>query len=180
MWLSRACRASTFTAIALGISALSGCTFEPLAAQTTTAALSGSENASVRAALSRIEVAPAKSRVAQQVRNALLFSLNGGQKVEPGRHKLNLSTKSTTRNLSIETSAQAPTSSQVEVKVVYTLSDRETGATLATGTRSSIAAFDRTQQYFAVQRAERDAQNRAAKEVAQQIRLALAQDLAGA
>jgi len=58
----------------------------------------------------------------------------------------------------------------------YTLVDAATGKTVATGNQQATASFDRPRQEFAVLRAERDAENRAARELAEFIRLSLAQD----
>ncbi len=60
----------------------------------------------------------------------------------------------------------------------YTLSDATTGKTVASGKRSITSSFDRPLQEFAAYRAQRDAEDRAARELADLLRLAIAQDLA--
>ncbi|MEC6999315.1 hypothetical protein VXQ18_02455, partial [Brucella abortus] len=55
----------------------------------------------------------------------------------------------------------------------FVLRDKD-GKPLATGSRMVAASFDRPRQEFANLRAERDARERAAKELAQQVYLAVA------
>ena len=53
-------------------------------------------------------------------------------------------------------------------------SDAVTGRAGGRGTRQVTASFDRSRQYFARLRAERDAEDRAARELAEALRLAVA------
>ena len=48
---------------------------------------------------------------------------------------------------------------------------------MSTGRRQIASSYDIPRQEFAAVRAERDAENRAARELAELLRLALAQDL---
>ena len=59
----------------------------------------------------------------------------------------------------------------------YTLKDAMTGEIITRGTRNITAAFDRPRQEYAVARAKRDAENRAARELAEFIRLQIAQKI---
>lgn len=59
----------------------------------------------------------------------------------------------------------------------YVITDIRTGKSVARGQRSVTASYDRPRQEFANVRAERDAQNRAARELAELLRLAIAQDM---
>ncbi|MEM1318057.1 MAG: LPS assembly lipoprotein LptE [Pseudomonadota bacterium] len=124
-------------------------------------------------------VAPVNTRVAQQVRNELLFALHGGTSTVTPRYQVRLAVKANASALSIRSSSLAPTSARVIVNATYTATEIGTNRVIARGTRRTFAAYDRTTQSFANERAERDAENRAAKEVAQQIRLALTQQLSG-
>jgi LPS-assembly lipoprotein len=58
----------------------------------------------------------------------------------------------------------------------YTLTESATGRVISTGRRQVSSAYDVPQQQFAAMRAERDAENRAARELAEQLRFAIAQD----
>lgn len=159
--------------------ALGGCTVQPLnAARPAPSIANGSGQSSVSDILARTEVAAVNNRVAQQVRNRLLFAMNGGRALPDGRYSVQLTVSHVTQLLSIQRSSLAPTSAQVRVTAGYSLVDKSSGSLVAKGTRIALAAYDRTPQSFSNLRAQRDAQNRAAHEVAEQLRLAIAQDIA--
>ncbi|PSM19018.1 LPS assembly lipoprotein LptE [Nitratireductor sp. StC3] len=130
--------------------------------------------------LGTIAVNPVKSRYAQEVRNHLIFGLNGGagQPANP-RYLLDLNVTSTFRSAaSVQVAREnEPTAGAVVMSSRYRLVDAETGKAVANGKRSVNASFDKPRQEFAVVRAERDAENRAARELAEMLRVALAQDL---
>ena len=167
---------SAFT-IALTLGALQGCTVEPLNAST--AISTDNEASSVKTVLAATQVTPVNTREAQQVRNALLFAMNGGELKPDGKYKVKLTVTSTTNLRSTQVITKAATVGQVQIKAEYLLTEKTGNAFVASGTRNAIASFDRKPQSFANQRAERDAVNRAAKDAAQQIRLALGQIIAG-
>ncbi|MEM9732450.1 MAG: LPS assembly lipoprotein LptE [Pseudomonadota bacterium] len=177
-WQSRICREYAKTAFAgLALLALVGCTVEPL--NSSTAALSANVSDSTRVVLERTSVSPVSTRVAQQVRNALLFAMNGGTQKPGGRYRVDLSVVSTVSNLSVQVSSLAPTSAQVKVAARYNVVEIATAKSVASGQHTAIAGFDKTPQSFANERAERDAQNRAAREAAQRIHLSVASAVAG-
>ncbi len=180
MWSSRQRGRARFAfgAIAgtLALAWLQGCTVEPLNASTTVS--SGAEATPVNSALASTEVVQVTTREAQQVRNALLFAMNGGQLQPGGKYKVKLTVTSNTQLLSAQRLTRASTVGQVQIKADYLLTEKEGDAFVASGSRTALTSFDRKPQAFANQRAERDAVNRAAKDVAQQIRLALGQIVA--
>lgn len=150
----------------------SACTVQPLNAV--------KPGASVTAATSySVEIREVDNRVGQQVRNHLIFALNGGSQLAADIYSLDILVSARTLNISIVTSTKAPTASQVTVIAIYTLKEIDGQETIATGTRQAIASYDRTSQSFANQRAEIDAENRAAREVAEQLRLLIAATLSG-
>lgn len=180
MWSFRPLRIGTRYLSLILLAALHGCTVEPLnAAKPDNVLASDSASATVSIILAAIEVAAVNERVAQQVRNELVFGLNGGQVRSGGRYKVNLTVTHSTSRLSVESSAATATSAQVRITARYLLTDKTSGKVVANDKRLALASYDRTPQSFANQRAERDAQNRAAKDVARQIRLALGQTIAG-
>lgn len=155
-----------------------GCTVRPLYGDVTSA--TGTPRASSQHSLASVAVKPVSDRVGQEVRNQLIFLLAGGagQPSNPA-YTLTLRTSSRTSSAAVvqaTTTDLEPTSSLVTVRARYTLSD-SAGNTIAQGTRNAQAAFDVSRQAFSAVRAERDAQNRAARELAEQLRLAVAQDL---
>lgn len=162
----------------MGCLALSaGCTVRPLMA--TSVAPGGA----ARDDLGSIAVEPVGTRHAQQVRNQLVFLLNrgAGQPADP-RYSLALGVRErtmTAARVQIATE-QEPTASLVQLTGTYRLTDSRTGAVIAEGERQISSAFDNPRQEYAAFRAERDAQDRAARELAEAIHLALAQDLSRA
>lgn len=180
MWSFRPSQSVITSLSILGLMAVSACTVEPLhASRPDSQIASGQIGTSTRDILAATKVDPVNTRVAQQVRNALLFSMNGGRLNPGGQYSLSLNIVSASSNLSINNDSLAPTSARVTITANYKLRDVSTRQIVAAGRRSSFAAYDRTPQSFANERAQRDAENRAAKEVAQQLRLAVAQNIAG-
>lgn len=146
---------------------LSACQFQPLYGT----------NSSSNAQLTNIAVGEVDTRTGQQVRNHLLFLLNGGNApIEPG-YRAELRISSTNKTLANVSDLQDRTTGSIEISVSYSLIDLVTTKSVASGKRRAKAAYDRTGQSFANSRAERDAENRAAKEAAEAIRFALASDL---
>lgn len=157
---------------------LAACTVEPLNARNTPASISN-ESQSVRAALKATEVEAATTRVEQQIRNKLLFALNGGQDSSDPLYRVFIRATARDSGVAVERGVAAAIAAQVTVTARYSIVEKKTGQTLASGSRIGLASYNRTPQLFANQRAERDAEDRAAKDVAQQIRLVIAQTLAG-
>ena len=158
---------------------LAGCTVEPLnASRPDSQLVAGNYDTPTVQILASTEVDPVGDRTAQQVRNRLLFAMNGGELRPGGKYRVSLTVEETTQTLSVQTSSLAPTSAQVRVLAKYSLVEKSSGSIVARGERRALAAYDRTPQSFANQRAQRDAQNRAAQEVAEQLRLAIAQNIA--
>lgn len=158
------------------VTAVSACTVKPLYA-TSDADFSGG----TAAALASVAVSEQNTRYGLEVRNHLMFLLHGGA-TPPAtpRYKLDLSVTSVTASAATiqRAGVDEPTAGTVRMKGSYTLTDAATGAVLGQGTREVSSAFDRPRQEYAVLRAERDAQNRAARELAEVIRLSVAQNLA--
>ncbi|MFC5586524.1 LPS assembly lipoprotein LptE [Nitratireductor kimnyeongensis] len=170
-------RVSLLAGLALSLAVASGCTVRPLMAtpDVTPGGLASSP------ALSSIAIAPVDTRYAQEVRNHLIFLLNGGAgQPASARYTLDLAvtrTSSAAARVQVRTDNE-PTSSLLTMTARYTLKDSGTGQVVANGQRQISSAYDVPRQEFASLRAERDAENRAARELAEQLRLALGQDLA--
>jgi len=127
--------------------------------------------------LASVGVSHVDSRVAQQVRNHLLFLLNGGGPSVEKTHEARIRVTWTNKLLAQIPTVQDSTSGTVTVTVSYDLVENASGDVIQSGQRQAVASYDRTGQVFANNRAERDAENRAAKEAAEALRLAIASDL---
>lgn len=133
----------------------------------------GASNAS----LSSISVAHVDTRSAQQVRNRLIFLLsNGSTPIDPAFElRIRVSSNATASASRIDSTGK--TAGIVLTTVSYELYDISKKNVVYRGTRSASASYDQTSQSFANERAKRDAENRSAKAVAEQIRLAIAADM---
>ncbi|GGA95333.1 hypothetical protein GCM10011491_24550 [Brucella endophytica] len=168
-----------------GTLAASGCTVQPLySGGGAGSAIGGSVQPGMRDKLASIEIEPATTRYGQEVRNKLIFLFSGGAG-EPATPAYRLSlgvTSFTTSAVSVDVGDSTdrtgrPSAGTVQVSSNYVLRDTA-GKQIATGRRAVSASFDRPRQEFANLRAERDAQDRAAQELAEHVMLAVAQDLA--
>jgi LPS-assembly lipoprotein len=167
--------------IVAGLPLLAACQVRPLLA--TPPAGTG-----VGADLSSIAIKPVETRYAQEVRNHLIFLFNGGSgQTAAARYGLQLSVtqiRETTAEVEVADENE-PSAAMITMIASYVLTDRQAvnkdvpaeGTVIATGNRQIAASYDVPLQEFAALRAERDAENRAARELAELLRLAIAQDL---
>ena len=165
-------RLSKCTGMILACMLLASCQFQPLYNSNSSAI--GSQGY----ALSNISVSQVDTRVAQQVRNHLVFLLSGGSNPQDATHDVRLRVSSASADLAAKIALNGSnqlgnTAGQVRVTVSYEVFDNSKKEIVYRGTRTAAASFDKTSQSFAAQRAERDAENRAAKEAAEQLRLAI-------
>lgn len=160
-----------------GLMAVAGCTVRPLYSSSTVAPGGVSANA----ALASVAVNPVKTRYAQEVRNQLIFLFGGGngQPASP-EYTLDLGVTGLNEVSSIVqvTSANEPTAGSMTLTSDYVLTEVATGKRVAAARRQISAQYDIPRQEFATLRAQRDAENRAARELAELVRLAVAGDLA--
>jgi LPS-assembly lipoprotein len=182
--LSRLKQSARFAILAGAIFA-AGCTVQPLySGGEAGSSIGGSVAPGMREKLASVAIEPATTRYGQEVRNKLIFLFSGGAG-EPATPAYRLSlgvTSSTTAAVSVDIGDKTdrtgrPSAGTVRVASNYVLRDAA-GKPVAAGKRAVSASFDRPRQEFANLRAERDAQDRAAQELAEQIMLAVAQDLA--
>lgn len=175
----RSKRAVSLAAIAVSAAMLSACTVRPLYSDSAPAAAGVSS--SMRNELSSIAIKPVPTRYGQEVRNRLIFLFAGGQG-EPAspRYSLDLrvtSIRETAATRQITRGENEPTAATITMRGTYVLTRNDDGAVVSQGTRQIMSSFDVPRQSFGEMRAEIDAQNRAARELAQLLQLAIAQDL---
>jgi LPS-assembly lipoprotein len=133
--------------------------------------------------ITSVSINEVSNRYGQEVRNQLIFALSGGAG-EPANaaYRLELGISKRIINaadIQTQTSGEnQPTAGGVVLTSNYVLSDAASGAQIASGSRSVTASFDRSRQQFAQLRAERDAENRAARELAEVLKLVIAGELA--
>ena len=152
---------------AIAAMALAACTVQPLYAPT-------AAGTSVAAALGDIYILPSGDRVGQEVRNQLIFALNGG-KGQPSnaRYRMKLSVSSSANALGVNPISKAPAYS-MHVDATYELRSVADDKIVYRATSRQSASYDVVNQQYANDRAKRDAEDRAASLVADDIRIRLA------
>jgi len=171
----RPLRKALMVGVMLALGATSACTVRPLYADgTTTGGLP------IKSELSAIAIKPVSTRYGQEVRNHLIF-LFGGGKGQPAAPRYSLQLVVVAR---AESAVQVqiagenePTAGTLTMIGNYTLTENGKGAVLAAGERRVAANYDLPKQEYAALRAVRDAENRAARELAQVLQLAIAQEM---
>ncbi|MBB6010852.1 LPS-assembly lipoprotein [Aquamicrobium lusatiense] len=166
-------------AVLLSVALASACTVRPLYSNQP---LTVGGQTIATEELASISVKPVRTRYAQQVRNNLIFGLTHG-KGEPASpvYSLDLGVTESIQSaasIQVTTDQDEPSAGIVTLTADYRLTEVSTGKLVGAGKRSISSSFDRPKQEFATYRAELDAENRAARELAEILRLALAQDLA--
>lgn len=174
--LSRLLRRIALAGLVGSLALVSACTVRPLYSNAPL-----STGASANAELASIAIKPVKTRYAQQVRNNLIFGFGRGAG-EPASplYSLDLSVTEAVESsalVQVGTDEDEPTAGSVTLTANYTLSDMKTGAVITVGKRAITSSFDRPRQEFAAYRAQIDAENRAARELAEALQLSIAQDM---
>ena len=174
--LSRLLRRVALAGLVGSLALVSACTVRPLYSNAPL-----TTGSSANAELASIAIKPVKTRYAQQVRNNLIFGFGRGAG-EPASplYSLNLSVTEAVESsalVQVGTDEDEPTAGSVTLTANYTLTDAKTGAVITVGKRSITSSFDRPRQEFASYRAQIDAENRAARELAEALQLSIAQDL---
>jgi LPS-assembly lipoprotein len=165
--ISKAWKAAAVLVLA---GALGGC-FQPMYGQST---LFGA-GAKLRDELRQVEILEIQGRVGQEIRNDLIFELTGGQGNPVGApYKLAMTITSGSQTPLVDVSSGRATSETVTLDVTYRVLDVSNDKVVLSEKAIARISIDRSQQRYASLRAIRDAQNRAAKLVAEQIRSRLA------
>src|ERR1700704_5500852 len=117
-----------------------------------------------------------EARIQAEIRNVLAFKLYGNATGMPPTHRLVLRFTSNRSSLMIDQATGLPTSENYGIDAQYNLIDLATNKSVMTGTTFSRVSFDDPGQLqrFARARAFRDAEDRAANEIAENIQTRLA------
>ncbi|HXX25537.1 MAG TPA: LPS assembly lipoprotein LptE [Pseudolabrys sp.] len=165
----------------LAVCALAGLTagcFQPLYGDSNVVATAGLDDK-----LSSVDVQPIVTpngtplaRVGVGVRNELIYDLTGGGYAAAPTHRLSIQLSSTQLQVIVDVNTARPEVQNYGINATYNLIDIATGKTVVTGQTFSRVSFDNPgqQQRFANARALRDAENRAAKVIADNIKSRLA------
>jgi LPS-assembly lipoprotein len=164
-WRSPALIAALFAGLAA--LALAGCGFQPLYGGTTAGGTRLTE------AMAAVDVVPIPGRVGQKLRNELIFYNTGGGTPAPPRYKLDISIKESVTDQLVQITGDA-TGQIYQLEASFKLVDSASGKILLSANSISRAPYNRFQEIFANVRARYDAENRAARTMAETIRTQVA------
>jgi LPS-assembly lipoprotein len=117
-----------------------------------------------------------EARVGVEVRNALAFKLYGTATGMPPTHRLEIRFASSKTSLIVNPNTGLPSSENYGLDAQYNLIEVVSGRSVMTGTTFSRVSYDMPGSYqrFSRNRAVRDAEDRAANEIAENITTRLA------
>jgi LPS-assembly lipoprotein len=117
----------------------------------------------------------AEARIAVELRNALLFDLQGAAPL-PATHRLSIRIVSTRVSIIMDTKTARPDVENYGLVATYTLTDIQTGKIVITDQAFTRVSYDipGQEQRFARQRALREAETRATQVIAGNIKSRLA------
>jgi LPS-assembly lipoprotein len=163
---------------ALALAGLTAAWFQPLYGEHTLAG-----GSAVRDALAAVDVAQIDapkgtplSRIAVETRNELVFDLTGGSGSAPLTHRLVIRLIPTKNTIVLDPLTLRAEFDQFGLDASYTMVEVVSGKTVLNGTATTRVTYNvpGQEQRFARARALRDAETRAAKVIADQIRSRLA------
>ncbi len=116
------------------------------------------------------------ARVGHEVRDDLIFRLTGGGPALPPTHRLEIKLSSKQLKVIVDITSARPEVENYGINATYTLIDIATNRPVITGKTFSRVSYNipGQQQRFAGQRGQRDAENRAAKVIVDNIHSRLA------
>jgi LPS-assembly lipoprotein len=159
------------------LAALTGGCFQPMYAEHTDG------TPGLREKLMGVEVPPVDkpnasrdARLGVEIRNALAFKLYGNATGMPPTHRLVLRFTTNRSSLMIDPATALPLSENYGIDAQYNLIEIASNKSVMSGTTFSRVSYDMpgTYQRFARARAFRDAEDRAAQEIAENIQTRLA------
>ncbi|HVJ76526.1 MAG TPA: hypothetical protein VM620_01745 [Hyphomicrobium sp.] len=122
--------------------------------------------------LAAVDVAPIPGRVGQRIRNELIFQTTGGGKPAEPRFRLDIAIRESVVSTLVTTDGNA--GGQIfSIEASYNLIRLSDKSVVASGKSFGRASFDRVTSIFANVEARRDAENRAAASVAEEMRTRL-------
>ena len=163
---------------ALALAGLTAGCFQPLYGDSNVVASAGLDNRLAGVRVQQIDTPNGTplARIGVGVRNELLYELTGCGNASSATHSLTIHLSSTQLQVIVDVTTARPEIQNYGIDATYTLIDLATGKTVVTGQTFSRVSYDipGQQQRFAGVRGLRDAENRAAKVIADNIKSRLA------
>ncbi len=153
---------------------LSGCGFHPLYA------VPERGGGATRVAMSDIYVAPVPEKLGYALRNQVIDLIDGTAKPGAARYRLNLSLDKKSEAIGVQ-SQKVGTLTQTAITryndwitVEYELTDAKTGTVLTKGVEKGLSSYNVFSSPYATLVSQQDADEHAADDIADRIRIALA------
>jgi LPS-assembly lipoprotein len=165
--IARACLA---LALAGGLTACGDSAFRPLYAPTA----SGDY---VPEQLKKVDFAPIPGRVGQRIRNDLLFQSTGGGNPLPPQYRFEVVLQENLTSTLVSVTGEnagRPSGAVYSVQASFRLIDNRTKKVVFQGASHARGAFERFESIYSNVRAREDAENRAARTIAEDLKTRLA------
>ena len=168
-------------ALALALAGLTAGCFQPLYGSSSSP--TGAAAPGIADKLSSVEVLPISApggtrteRIAVEVRNDLISNLTGGGPAAATAYQLTINVSASTRQVIVDINSARPDIENYGINATYTLTEVGTGKKVVTSQTFSRVSYNIPGQLqrFAGDRGLRDAENRASKVIADNIRDRLA------
>ena len=178
-WLEKTNRLTRLLAV-LALGGLTAGCFQSLYGEHTVA---GGVGGALQSKLAAVDVAPivapngtALARISVKVRNDLIFDLTGGSGTASATHRLTIILSTSQKQVIVDYSSGRVDIQNYGIDATYSLVDLATKQAVVNGQTFSRVAYNipGQEQRFAGARGLRDAENRAAKVIADNIRTRLA------
>lgn len=124
------------------------------------------------AKLAQVDIAKIPSRVGQRIRNELIFANTGGGDPLPPLYTLEITIREGINSTLVRSSGEA-LSQVYSIDAGYRLISIKDKKIILQGVSHARAAFERNQSVYANVRAREDAENRAARTIAEEVKLRL-------
>lgn len=156
-----------FAAIGMvSLLALSGCGWRPLYGTT-------AGGADLQDVMRTVDISTIPGRVGQQIRNELIFDTTGGGEAAVPEYRLDIAIRESILNTLVDNTGD-PQSQTYQLYSQFKLVRLNDNKVVLKGNSNARAAFDKVDSVFADIRAKRDAENRAARTIADSVRLRMA------
>lgn len=129
-------------------------------------------------AMAQVQIAPIPSRVGQRIRNELIFQHTGGGTPPPPLYTLEIAITESVTSTLVQTTGEA-LSQIYNLNASFRLVSIKDKKVLLTGNSHARAGFERFTSIYSNVRAREDAENRAAKTLAEELKGRLAAHLSG-
>ena len=177
MWWPETRRWARLAAVLLLAGLNAGC-FQPLYGNSAVVHTAGLDNrlAAVKVEPINAPNATPLARVSVQIRNELIYDLTGGAGELSPTHKLTIQLAATNVQVIVDVNSGRPDVQNYSIDASYQLTDLRTGKVVVIGSTFSRVSYNipGQEQRFAGARGLRDAENRAAKVIADSIHSRLA------